>query len=472
MSAVKLSKPSTIRTTRGLILYFFILLLVLTACEGNKIAPEDNTPDPPIPPTNWIWISGSDMADQVGNYGILGTTAPSNMPGARLQSVSWKDLSGNFWLFGGICGDENHRAAVLNDLWKYDPATYLWTWVSGSNLLNQEGVYADDLPNIPGGRTGAVSWTGQDGSLWFFGGYGIIDIYIEEYGDLWKYEPSTNTWTWISRNFRPYQTSIYGTKGIAAPTNTPGARSGGVSWADSDGNFWLFGGVHFGEFNDLWKYNPLTNEWTWVSGSNLLNQVGIYGIKGLPGTENNPGARMNATSWIDSDGNLWLFGGAYRHYLNEPNQTSYLNDLWRYDPINNQWTWISGQDTPNQPGVYGIMGVASPSNVPGARRGGVSWISPDGNLWLFGGHSREGYFNDLWKYDPLTNEWAWISGVDNANGQPVYGTKLVAASNVPGARFGGLSWIDSSGTLWLFGGGGLATHREEGALNDLWKFAR
>ena len=32
------------------------------------------------------------------------------------------------------------------------------------------------------------------------------------------------------------------------------------------------------------------------------------------------------------------------------------------------WTWISGSDLTNQPGSYGVMGVPSNSNQPGARR--------------------------------------------------------------------------------------------------------
>ena len=40
--------------------------------------------------------------------------------------------------------------------------------------------------------------------------------------------------------------------------------------------------------------------WTWVSGVETYNQ---------PGTNNTPGGRDEGVSWIDSDGNLWFFGG-------------------------------------------------------------------------------------------------------------------------------------------------------------------
>lgn len=64
-----------------------------------------------------------------------------------------------------------------------------------------------------------------------------------------------------------------------------------------------------GYLNDLWKYHPLPNEWTWVSGSNLSGQSGTYGSRGIPSASNTPGARANSVTWVDSIGNLWLFGG-------------------------------------------------------------------------------------------------------------------------------------------------------------------
>jgi hypothetical protein len=59
--------------------------------------------------------------------------------------------------------------------------------------------------------------------------------------------------------------------------------------------------------NDLWKFNGAY--WTWVSGSNLINQNGNYGTKGIANSSNIPGARFFAVSWIDSNDAIWLFGG-------------------------------------------------------------------------------------------------------------------------------------------------------------------
>ena len=60
-------------------------------------------------------------------------------------------------------------------------------------------------------------------------------------------------------------------------------------------------------FNDLWKYS--NGEWTWISGINIIDVVGLYGIKGFPSTSNYPGARESMGFGIDTSGSIWIFGG-------------------------------------------------------------------------------------------------------------------------------------------------------------------
>ena len=125
-----------------------------------------------------------------------------------------------------------------------------------------------------------------------------------------------NEWAWMSGSNVSGQTGTYGTIGVAAAANVPGFRNfGAVSWTDTSGNLWLFGGnelpltaTNSGDLNDLWKYNIASGQWTWVNGSNTVNQNGNYGAIYTPAATNVPGARDSAVSWIDSNGNLWLFG--------------------------------------------------------------------------------------------------------------------------------------------------------------------
>jgi len=423
--------------------------------------------------TNWMW-SGGEGESSWGTYGTKGVASPDNYPGWRSSSVSWTDGGGGHWLFGGYAsGPLVH--GFLNDLWKWDGTN--WTWMSGSSDTDEFGTYGTKglaaPTNVPGARDGAVSWTDAGGDLWLFGGswhdplfFGDVPFYF--FNDLWRWDGTS--WTWMSGSNVPWAPGTYGTKGLAAPGNVPGAREGAVSWTDAAGDFWLFGGYGYGSsgsgpLSDLWKWDG-TN-WTWVGGSDAVNQAGVYGTKGIPAPENAPGARERAVSWTDGAGNLWLFGG----YGYGATTSGVLNDLWRWDGTN--WTWMGGSSSPNQAGVYGTRGVAGADNTPGARQWAASWTDAIGNLWLFGGSgfaaTANGLLNDLWKWNGTS--WTWVAGSDTPNQPGVSGSQGIAApSNTPGARSGAVSWRDASGNPMLFGGYGYDAIGLEGDLRDIWVF--
>ena len=379
--------------------------------------------------TNWTWVSGSDAPGQSGTYGTKGVAAPANVPGARESSVSWRDASGSLWLFGGVspatfAGEEPDDQ--FNDLWRWDGMN--WTWVSGSKQLNQHGTYGTKgvaAPgNVPGARFDSVSWSDASGNLWLFGGCGYAATTEGALNDLWKWDGTY--WTWMSGSDAADQPGIYGTKGLGAPANVPGARCGAVSWTDASGDFWLFGGSEpdawrWGNLNDLWKWDG--SDWTWMTGSDEANQYGTYGTKGVAAPSNVPGARSYSVSWTDASGNLWLFGGAGRSATAD----GALNDLWKWDGTS--WTWVSGSNAADQPGVSGSMGVSAPGNVPGARYGAVSWTDASGNLWLFGPGG-----NALWVFG---TQCSGIEPPTAGNGGP-YGTGAtihLTASTIAGATY-------------------------------------
>ena len=76
----------------------------------------------------------------------------------------------------------------------------------------------------------------------------------------------------------------------------------------------------------------LSQDYTWVKGSNTINQLGVYGTKGVASSANTPGARSASVTWKDASGNLWLFGGDQNNNL--PTGGT-LNDLWKYNPNTN-----------------------------------------------------------------------------------------------------------------------------------------
>lgn len=202
-----------------------------------------------------------------------------------------------------------------------------------------------------------------------------------------------------------------------------------------------------------------------MSGANSVNASGSYGTLGTPAATNVPGGRYESVSWIDANGNLWLFGGSG---FVSPGANGELNDVWEFDSNSKEWTWMSGSNTANAPPVWGTLGNGATNNTPGARSGAVSWTGSDGSLWLFGGDS----FTDLWKFNPTAKTWTWVSG-SNTSGTPNYGMEgVTASSNVPGSRGESIGWIDGSGHLWLFGGSGVDSSGTAGKpyLNDLWRY--
>ncbi len=421
--------------------------------------------------SEWAWVGGPNTVNQFGVYGSLKTAAPNNLPGGREAAVSWTDSSGNFWLFGGSGLASSGNPGLLNDLWEY--AGGEWTWISGANTTGLPGIYGTQgvagVNNVPGARQNAASWTDKSGIFWLFGGIGIDSAGMSgNLNDLWKY--ADGQWIWVSGANVINQPAVYGTLGMPSSENVPGARWLPATWTDANGALWLFGGGStgtVGNLNDLWKYSA--GQWTWMGGSSGADQAGTYGTQGVAAANNIPGGRWSNISWTDAAGNFWLFGGGG---IDSAGAHGPLNDLWKYSA--GQWTWVGGSNLASQPGTYGSLGLSAASSIPGARYGSVRWIDADGKLWLLGGDGIDstgasGLLNDLWKYDG--GKWTWMSGSNLVSQPAQYGTVGASApGNDPGARWESLSWADSAGQLWLFGGqvqeldGGLES------LSDLWRY--
>ena len=424
--------------------------------------------DPSI--SQWAWMSGNTARNcavntlqiqtcsysQPGVYGTQGVAAVANAPGGRFGASSWVDANGNFWIFGGDGLDANGSAGgtILNDLWKYNSSTNQWTWVSGSTIvgnrcfsydIGEKACSADSVfgtlgvfaaGNTPGSREDATTWTDNKGNLWLFGGWGydVPSGTQYYYDELWEFNPVTSQWAWMGgsstkngsaciQNVNLYYLSCgepgtYGTIATPASGNIPGGRQGSISWTDTSGNLWLFSGNGFdatgtfGDPNDLWEYNPSTNQWAWMGGRSLIpgcsgyncSSPGVLGTQGTPSAGNMPRGRDHGSSWVDAKGNFWMYsGGGSTSSGGSANETTF--DLWEYTPSANEWTWMgnSGQVNKLPNSVYGTPGLPAAANGPGTRWGQSGWTDSKGYLWLFGGQTPFALSvddNDLWQYAP------------------------------------------------------------------------
>jgi len=206
----------------------------------------------------------------------------------------------------------------MNDLALATRRQVEWTWLSGSKTAKALGVYGTKgVASTANVREHA--WTPLPGragtACWLFGG--------SNNNDLWKHDPSANTWAWISGSNKPAAKGVYVTRGIPDSVSEPAARGGARTWVGDDGALYLFGGSGTAARDDVWSYQPLTGQWTWVKGSNAASAAPSYGTLhvGLPTTT--PGARQQTAMATDANGDVWSFGG-----LNGANS---YNDLFKLD---------------------------------------------------------------------------------------------------------------------------------------------
>jgi hypothetical protein len=503
----------------------------------------------------WTWVKGPNTPDDPGSFGTMGYTSGSNNPPSRMEGCTWIDAAGNLWLFGGrnLASDQ-----MRNDLWKFDVSSQNWTWMKGSSGTNQWGTYGTKgiaaSGNVPGSRYGATAWTDANGDLWLFGGIGYpaSPMQYMYLNDLWKYNIATGNWTWVSGDASLNQTTltgVYGTLGVPNAGNNPPSKYQATGWTDANGNLLLFAGWQQNGFNDLWQYSTSTGYWTWIKGPNQPNQNGNYGMQGVAAATNIPSPRGMCRAVKDVIGNVWLYGGKWYGYGTPINKEGYWGDLWKYtmadgnftwvagadtlDPLtsygppqaaelasstpqadasssaaavysNNHlwllqggnygtalwkyniasgnWLWVDGQHSHASCGEYGTQGVSDLYSRPGYRQAACMWTDGSGNIWVFGGHGRKSYvvassqmigrLNDTWKFDLVANRWTWMKGSNFVNQTGTYGTiKSEHPLNNPGARMGAMYWSDVAGNFWMFGGDGYgASGMTTGLLNDFWRF--
>lgn len=165
-------------------------------------------------------------------------------------------------------------ATKLNDNWRYEPATNIWTQVAGFPGNNGQGMYfgacfvIDDKAFIVGGKHGPNNYTSamymydpaQD--LWYLaasfpGGvrYQLSALSIDGKGyvglgtdqdlyrqDWWEYKLETNSWA--------QRADLPGSARASAVTFTIGQRG------------YVCMGTNGGMLDDLWEYNPYSNSWS------------------------------------------------------------------------------------------------------------------------------------------------------------------------------------------------------------------
>ncbi len=443
----------------GVILGVVIAIAVASAL-ANSLWPA--TVAPVRYPLRWTPLAGSTHRNEPDR----------GVPSGRISPATWLGRGKTLWLFGGYGLSGNDKPRYLDDLWSYNLRRKRWRlWAKGPPSQGRGKRPAA----YPLGRVASMTWKGVHGTFWMFGGFGETRGGIANgLQDLWRFDAANHRWTRVGGSLVGNVPGRYGTHARSGPRTWPGARSGGATWTGHRGHLWLFGGYgdgaghRAGWLNDLWRYNPARNRWTWVSGSRHIDRPGRYGTKGRGGRRTTPGGRNGSVSWVGPHGNLWLFGG-YGYGAN-PSRHGPLNDLWEFQVRDRKWIWQGGSRRVSAP-----LEPSGPHEGPGGLGEGFFWPGRRAVV-VFSGfgddvHDKPGYLDSLWAYHPRRKAWVWLGGGARRTAGCCVNSGQRPGAAVPGAAGGGASW-QTSRHLFLFGGYGLDAAGNVGYLNRLWEAPR
>lgn len=415
-------------------------------------------------------------------------------------SVRLKNVDHTLMTFGGEGrlkngGSTTSNPPLSNTVMEYGIGSDKWTHRGGKTSTENNGVYGTlgeyAAGNNPGGRERAQAFTSND-RLYLFGGWGFaentLNVSNQHLNDMWQLDPVTRQWRWIGGSKVENQSGVYGTLGVFAAANIPGARRTAFTWVDSTGKCFMFGGFgvdevgNAGALSDLWCFDPDLGDygqWAWIAGPKLVNQTAVFETIQTPTVTQHPGGvYASNAAWVDSNDALYLQGG---FGYDSTNAQGYLSATWRYHqngPNAGQWEWVAGSNLANQAGVYGTQGVPDAANFPGGRIRGVACAQGDTAYLFFGrgydSASAFGLLNDVFVFDCTTLEYTWVNGADTVNALPNghLDPNVLDPSYTPGAREAGAIYgVDLTYQLInIVGGSGFDSNGDQGKLVDHWVF--
>jgi Kelch motif/Galactose oxidase, central domain len=414
---------------------------------------------------NWQFLKGGQTTNQNPIYNTLGGANPTTTPGSRMNMAGFVDPNAQtLYLFGGVNG-----SSYYNSTFVYNTGTGNWSYTTGANSANSSGTQplASNLfQGYPSARAGmgfAVAPLGSGNRMFMKGGRGLAGN-NSTVGILKSYYRTTSTlpaFQWLTgQDFSIDHNSPSNFFGGVNPLD-PGSLTNLCVFTDNNFNsLWQFGGIDGDGFTNnammFQSLNPIGTTFTRVAGSTSREDPGSYNGQGNSGI---PAARAFAAYWKDAAGNFWIFGGS------SPDNGA-MNDLWRFNPTTNVFTLVKGTFR-NTTASYGTISTTSSSNFPPARAQASAVVSSDGKFYIFGGANGANYYNDLWQFDPTTNNWTWLKGSNTPNASASGFTGINSPTATPGAVKGAMAWRLNN-TMYIYGGEGYDGNGNLGRLGDLW----
>jgi N-acetylneuraminic acid mutarotase len=207
-----------------------------------------------------------------------------------------------------------------------------WEWDQLSNVWTQKA-------NVGGSPRSFAAAFSINGNGYIGTGY---DSLFNVTNDFWEYDTLSNSWQ--------QRASLPAPARNAAVGFSIGMK-GYISTGDDGNSQTVY-------YNDLWEYDPLTDQWT--PRANFPGQ-----------------ARTNAVGF--SIGNKGYLGTGY---YGPP-----CNDFWEWDQSTDTWT-------------------SKPAFPGGARWGSIGFSIGNQGFIGTGKDAHANIYRDFWEFDPFTNAWA------------------------------------------------------------------
>jgi hypothetical protein len=158
----------------------------------------------------------------------------------------------------------------------------------------------------------------------------------------------------------------------------PSSRAYMAHWIDTPNkSVYFFGGTQGtnGHYNDIWKYNMATKNWTQIRAQQQDFYTPFQSIN-PPYTlfPPWPGGRSNmAWTYVPESKMFYMFGG--QNYNGNP----YFADWWSLNTTSWEWKWIGGiQSTSGNNGFNGNLNQSTVGARVGPRANAKMW-SVNGN---------------------------------------------------------------------------------------------
>lgn len=133
------------------------------------------------------------------------------------------------------------------------------------------------------------------------------------------------------------------------------------------------------------------------------------------------------------------------------------------------YTFVGGKLEPN----YAVMDDTDIAEGPAARYGSMIWSMPRSELiYIYGGESNQGRFNDFWSLNITSRSWTLLSGNPHSSRRPVshtvFGTQGVESTQAqPNDRSLAMTFYDKDLLQFYMYGGVDCQGR---SVNQLWRW--